>query len=164
MYASGCMNIRACVRSDSASRNPDRAVLIFVSASSLNSLENEFSNFWSKISSFLIDSIFPNDVPDSSKFSPNMSTFFSDENVIFGETGFSGFTQIRKTLSCLREIFYSNFFYSTNFAGQNFRWISLVDFFRGQNFSLLENHKKHKFSFCSKHSKINFSLLKILFN
>ena len=72
------MNIIACVKSDSASRNPDRAVLIFVSASSLNSLD------WSKISSLLIGSIFPSDVPDSSKFSPNMSTFFSEENVIFG--------------------------------------------------------------------------------
>ena len=69
----------ACVKSDSASRNPDRAVLIFVRASSLNSLD------WSKIrdSSFRSGSKFPNDVPDSSKFSPNISTFFSDENVIF---------------------------------------------------------------------------------
>ena len=67
LYASGCMNMSACVKSDSASRNPDRAVLIFVRASSLNSLD------WSKIrdSSFRSGSKFPSDVISQVKVGRN---------------------------------------------------------------------------------------------
>ena len=153
------MNMSACVKSDSASRNPDRAVLIFVRASSLNSLD------WSKIrdSSFRSGSKFPSDVPDSSKFSPNISTFFSDENVIFGSFLFfaSNFSK------SFRRFFHSKF---RQFSRQNLRWnsqqnsiqtLSKVSLVPVSLFIFFKNHKICQIFFHSKLLNIsqqNFSL------
>ena len=154
------MNMSACVKSDSASKNPDRAVLIFVSASSLNSLD------WSKFSALLSGSKFPSDVPpDSSKFSPNISTFFSDENVIFWFSVLSakklsaknsqrktpitklpdGETSQRKTLSKVLRI---QWFAQNLSANSNFSWsfeFSLVTIF-------FKNHKNFQIFFRSKNN------------
>ena len=161
------MNMSACVKSDSASRNPDRAVLIFVSASSLNSLD------WSKFSALLSGSKFPSDVPpDSSKFSPNISTFFSDENVIFwfsvlSAKKLSAKNSQRKTPITKLPVKNSQQNSSYSIIHSRPKLSPNSNFSRSFEFSLVTIFSKitkiFKFFFCSKNNFF-LSLLKILFN